>query len=89
MFFMTLLFPVASIVLFFVDVVSDILLAREYYNEGMMWQFGLTAFFVIVPSLIICFFGFAVSVGTFNEYSPVLRVTFFIMTLLMMSPVIR
>ena len=87
---MNLLFPVLSIVLFFVDVVSDILLAREYYNEGMKWEFGLTAFFVIVPSLIVCFFGLGFFYkDNFEKYSPVLRVPLLIATFLMMSPVIR
>jgi len=87
-FCLNLLFPLSSIVLFFVDVVSDILLAREYYNEGMMWEFGLTAVFVIVPAIIICHYVLHYE-SFFKSHPPVRRVTFLIMTFSMMGPVIR
>ena len=42
----------SSICFFFFDVVTDILLARDYYYQGRMWPFGLTAGFIIVPCLV-------------------------------------
>jgi H+/Cl- antiporter ClcA len=91
-------FGLLSILLFYADVLTDILLAKDYFNQGNKLAFGLTASFVVVPSIITCFVNFRwyvldhqkscknkSGVGT----STLLWVTRFTVTLLMMGPVIR
>ncbi|KAL4236935.1 XK-related protein 7 [Mactra antiquata] len=48
----------SSIAFFYFDVVTDILLARDYYHQHSYIEFGLTAAFIIGPSLITCLLNF-------------------------------
>lgn len=94
----------SSIGFFYFDVITDILLAIDYYHHENMWAFGLTAGFIIGPSIITCILNFrwylldyqsqqllVKNYGKENvqQTSMVLWFTRFVSTLLMMAPVIR
>ncbi|XP_053389811.1 XK-related protein 6-like [Mercenaria mercenaria] len=94
----------SSIAFFYFDVVTDILLARDYFHQGNMLAFALTAAFIIGPSLITCMLNFrwylldyqsqqllVKNYGKENvqQTSMFLWLTRFALTLLMMGPVIR
>ncbi|WAR23062.1 XKR6-like protein [Mya arenaria] len=48
--YLDIIIGLSSIAFFFFDVVTDVLLARDYFHQGRMWPFGLTAAFVIGPN---------------------------------------
>ncbi|XP_012312767.3 XK-related protein 6 [Aotus nancymaae] len=47
------LWIVLALLVFFGDVVTDLWLALDYYRKGDYVYFGLTLFFVLVPSLLV------------------------------------
>ena len=49
----SLLFLLASFILYFMDIISDIYVALQYYKNGETWWCAITLAFVIVPHVII------------------------------------
>lgn len=93
-----------SIVFFYFDVITDILLARDYYYQSNVIAFGLTTGFIIVPSIVTCLLNFrwylldyqsqqilmkAKGKENVQQTSLSLWTLRFVMTLMMMGPVIR
>ena len=94
----------SSIVFFYFDVVTDILLARDYFHQGNTLAFALTTAFIIGPSLITCLLNFRWYLLDYQsqqilvknrgqehvkQTSIFLWLLRFVLTLLMMGPVIR
>lgn len=46
-------FPIMSIIVYIVDVCSDLMLAREYYIDGEILYFYLTLAFALSPFFIL------------------------------------
>ena len=98
------LVALASIAFFYFDIVTDILLARDYYKQNNMLAFGLTTSFIIGPSIITCILNFRWYLldyetqkilikkrgkGNVKVTSLALWCVRFVMTVSFMGPVIR
>lgn len=98
------LIGLSSIAFFYFDVVTDILLARDYFYQHNYLEFGLTSGFIIGPSFITCVLNFrwylldyqsqqilVKNYGSENvkQTSTALWIARFVLTLMMMGPVVR
>ena len=102
--FLDVLIGFSSISFFYFDIVTDIILARDYHKQGYTAPFILTTAFIIGPSLVTAGLNFRwylldyrsqeIHVKNFGkehvkQTSVLLWCVRFIMTFLLMSPVMR
>lgn len=51
--FMEFAFTLGTTIVFFADIVTDIVTLQMYYREEWYYAFGLSIFFIVVPSIIV------------------------------------